>query len=774
MPQREVGGRRQLRLGVVCYGGVSLCIYMHGITKELHRLVRASRLPGDPAPTTTESVYREVLARAAERDHVEREVVVDVIAGTSAGGINGIYLAKALAHNLRQDALRDLWLERGDIKGLTRGPTWVPLGVRAPFLLGQLDDKPPLRGREMSVWLYDALRSMDEEGPSPPDVATLMPEGHVLQLYVTMTDLQGYDRELVLSDPKAASDRSHRHVFQFRHGDGEDLFTSDHNLALTFAARATSCFPGAFPPVSVELLKSYLPGARGDIHTPFFRIYELSGAPVARRYFVDGGVLDNRPFGRVIEAIREKRADVEVDRRLLFIEPDPKLPARSGLGEDEADDDRRPGPLSTVLATVAGVPRRQPILDQLMEVNRLTERVRRVRDVIEARFDDVGDRVEGVLQVALSAVSAPDPGTVAEWQKALNAAAQSDAGVTHTTYLRSKISGVVDGLARTACDVCDYPTESNHAGLVRTALRCWAERASLFAQNTKPSTAQVDFLRDFDLDYGIRRLQFVLAGVNWWYAWVHADGYPTRPQLDVLKARLWRAIDDLRAARSGERFPAELVGEVRACFPVGEVASYVREHGFDGDGYAQRKRADLTGLTKSLRSFLNDELDGFSLALYRDVDRLSGDWEPARRRDLLVRYLGFPLWDVLVHPVQSAGDAGERDAVEVIRMSPLDSKLLSPADGGAKLKGVGLGHFAAFFERRYRENDYLWGRLDAAERIVWMLLGDRDPEYASWCARAFRAVLDEEEPVLRSVSELIGRLRQEVESLAGVPITLNP
>jgi hypothetical protein len=33
---------KQLRLGLVCYGGVSLAIYMHGITREIHKIVRAS------------------------------------------------------------------------------------------------------------------------------------------------------------------------------------------------------------------------------------------------------------------------------------------------------------------------------------------------------------------------------------------------------------------------------------------------------------------------------------------------------------------------------------------------------------------------------------------------------------------------------------------------------------------------------------------------------------------------------------------------------------
>ena len=33
----------ELRLALVCYGGVSLAVYMHGVTKEFLKLVRASR-----------------------------------------------------------------------------------------------------------------------------------------------------------------------------------------------------------------------------------------------------------------------------------------------------------------------------------------------------------------------------------------------------------------------------------------------------------------------------------------------------------------------------------------------------------------------------------------------------------------------------------------------------------------------------------------------------------------------------------------------------------
>ena len=758
-------GRRELRLAVVCYGGVSLCVYMHGTTKELHRLVKASRLlasdVGDGGPVgKSESVYRDLLEHASRRDRVRTDVVVDVIAGTSAGGINGVFLAKALAHNLPQEGLRDLWFDKGDIKKLLRGPGWIPIWLKTPWLLLQAAKRPPLRGKDMSVWLYDALRSMDEGGPSPAGLPTLMPPGHELQLFVTMTDFYGYDRQITIADPKLAHDRRHRHVFEFRFdNNGTDLFTGDHNLGLAFAARATSCFPGAFPPVSAPLFKEYLPEAQGDLEHTFFRLYELSGVDVDRTFFVDGGVLDNRPFGHVINAIRERRADVEVDRKLLYLEPDPGGPAPPAPG-------KAPETIAAVLGAVSGIPRREPILDDLLEVTRLNERVQRIRDIVEVSFDRVALKIDETLDSELSDERLPGAATVGTWQAKLNDAARLDAGTTYATYLRSKISDVIDRFAATACDVCSFPTDANQAMLVRGVCRCWAEIEGLFDRAAEPTAEQIEFLRDFDLDYGVRRLQFVLAGLNAWYDELGAAGVPPRHDLDTVKARLWQAIDELRAAMSGGEFDSELSRGVTACFPTEAIARFLETNGFAPDAYARSKEAELRALRESLRAFLRERLHDFSSHLYDDLVRLTDSWPWPRRKELLVRYLGFPLWDVLLFPIQSVADAGERDAVEVIRMSPRDTHLLRAPRPGHKLEGVGFGHFRGFFARRYRENDYLWGRLDAAERLIGIVLGTDHPDFRRWCGHAFLAILDEEEAALPRIGSLVSALRTQAEALA--------
>ena len=52
--------------------------------------------------------------------------------------------------------------------------------------------------------------------------------------------------------------------------------------------------------------------------------------------------------------------------------------------------------------------------------------------------------------------------------------------------------------------------------------------------------------------------------------------------------------------------------------------------------------------------------------------------------------------------------------------SPVAPDRATPAK---KLTGVEVGHFAAFYRKSWRGNDYLWGRLDGAERLTTVAMG---------------------------------------------------
>src|ERR1700739_4623068 len=111
---------KELRLALVCYGGISLAVYMHGITKEIWHLARASRAfsAGDETDLASVAVYRRLLESVESEAELRLRVLVDIIAGASAGGLNGIFLAQAISSGQPLDPLTDLWLEKADVEKL--------------------------------------------------------------------------------------------------------------------------------------------------------------------------------------------------------------------------------------------------------------------------------------------------------------------------------------------------------------------------------------------------------------------------------------------------------------------------------------------------------------------------------------------------------------------------------------------------------------------------------------------------------------------------------
>jgi predicted acylesterase/phospholipase RssA len=73
---------RELRFGLVLYGGVSLAIYINGVVNEFLRMVRR------------DGVYKLI------EWLTDTKLIVDIVSGTSAGGINGVFFAHALVNRL--------------------------------------------------------------------------------------------------------------------------------------------------------------------------------------------------------------------------------------------------------------------------------------------------------------------------------------------------------------------------------------------------------------------------------------------------------------------------------------------------------------------------------------------------------------------------------------------------------------------------------------------------------------------------------------------------
>ncbi len=141
---------------------------------------------------------------------------------------------------------------------------------------------------------------------------------------------------------------------------------------------------------------------------------------------------------------------------------------------------------------------------------------------------------------------------------------------------------------------------------------------------------------------------------------------------------------------------------------------------------------------------------------------------------MLLAYLGFPFYDTVTLPLLRGEGLTEFDPVKVDRISPDDCSSIRPGGAQATLRGVEFYNFGAFFSRAYRENDYLWGRLHGAERLIDLVasaLPDNETLTADQLATlkrdAFLAILDEEEERLATDPALVPGLRAEVTARFG-------
>jgi patatin-related protein len=821
---------KELRLAVVCFGGVSLAVYMHGISKELLKLVRASKaLHGiddrvaraqsgffdnadrDDTEFDTEEVYFDLLREIGA--DVELRVIVDVIAGASAGGINGVMLARALAHDLPMEGLREMWLGNADVTRLLgddararRWSKWIlkPLvwgAARMGRFRAALEQevrhkvsmfvrsrwfRPPFDGLRMSEMLYDAIAGMG----SPVDAqASLLPVGHGLECFVTLTDFFGYEQHVPIHSPPLIREREHRHVLRFGYhrwpnGEVHSDFRPEDIPALTFAARATSAFPGAFPPAQLREIDQLAArkghawqGREAFIERGFAR-YRHAGVDPMATSFIDGSVLNNKPFAAAIRAIKGRPAYRQVDRRLLYIDPDPHGPPPPPHG-------RPPGFFNTIKGALSDIPRNEPVADELAWVAGFNERIRRLAAVIDGARPAIA-RMVGELPEA-NFKTALDPAAVRAWREAANLHAASAAGFAYESYLGLKLASVRGFVAQVIRGLCDVPEDSMATRAIGDIIERWAARRGIAfgggeagrGETTSRESAPgwLRFLLAFDVEFRKRRLQFLIRGQNRLYQMVGERGAGDRTArlVDRLKREFYGSLDSLRRFDRPEFFAADTRAAARALF-ADVTAADMAPTAEQADAFLDGQGQGLDALIDQLAAEIDlpsatDDADALLAAMG------VAEWDPESRAEVLVNYIGFPFWDVLTLPIVSWRDLGEFDQIRIDRISPEDSRAIRASGAAGTLKGINFAHFGAFFSRAWRENDYLWGRLHAADRMIDIVCdaAGYDPErtpidVVRLKKRAFGIILDAEERHLHNCADLIAGLREEIAFIGDGPM----
>jgi patatin-related protein len=820
---------KELRIALVCFGGVSLAVYMHGICREILKLVRASSAlhritdrsrrakaaffdqadPTDPE-YDTESDYFELLQKIGHK--IELRVIVDILAGASAGGINATMLARALSHDLPTLRLRDLWLDNADVTVLlapeARARTWSKWilkpfiwGAAATGLFDAVRDnevrrklslflrsrwfKPPFYGLGMAGLMYDAATAM---GDSKIPTASLLPTGQGLDLFVTLTDYYGYQQLLPIHDPPFVFEREHRHVLHFMYrrrpgGEVESDFDLENVPSLAFAARATSSFPGAFPPAKLveidQLLESR--GLRWPRRKQFimrnFERYLRANVDPTTAAFIDGSVLNNRPFREAISAIHGRPAYRDVDRRLVYIDANPGSAASS-------THSKLPGFFSTLKGALSDLPSIQPIANELAWVINLNAQVRGIKSVIEGARPHVNELVGNIIDKPLDRRFAADE--IRGWREEVNARVAREAGFAHEGYARLKLASVRKFVARMFVTIAGGPLNSPLAHAIEEIVNAWAVHRGIVYKKAESEVLKresaeiphlptwVEFFLTFDVDYRKRRLHFLIEGQNRLYRLLDEERFPGLDPavVDRLKREFYLLLDVLHQREEIKAFSPGIHSLVAKLFPhelsaaeARDIASYARQF------IASDKLQNLDLLVEALGKEINLN------ASTCDVDELLAsldpvEWHPDARREVLINYLGFPFWDVLTFSVTTGRDVGELHEVLVDRISPQEAHTLKGFEGVKSLKGTGFDHFAGFFSRRYRENDYLLGRLHALDRLVDIVCDAAGAgaqcdaiDVLELKRRAFERILNAEEPHLIHSKELIAGLRRCVSEI---------
>ena len=769
--------QKELRLALVCYGGVSLAVYMHGVTKEIWHLARASRALHAPEEQTGEeeltgaaAAYRAFLGDIAAQKGLHLRVLPDILTGASAGGINAVFLAQAIATGQSLEPLTDLWLENADVLELTDAeakPMWRYAKVwTQPFVDWFLSRpgnavnqsvspetreevrrkvsslvrgrwfSPPFSGDRFSGMLFEAMQSMAAQPGGKP----LLPPGHLVDLFVTATDFRGHIELLRLNSPAIVQETEHRMPIGFRTKVSEDGDARlGDPLELVLAARATASFPGAFPPLRLQEIDA-LAAREGHAWTSR-EAFLARVMPVHVRdetthkvSLIDGSVLVNAPFGEAISALRGRPSQREVDRRFVYIDPRPDRVSAS-----DKDDDEPIGFFGAIFGSLSTIPREQPIRDDLERIEKQSRDAHRLRRIVLGLRPEIDRAVEKLFGYTFF-LDSPTPKRLESWRAKAQTAAAEQAGFAYQAYAQTKYTGIVERLAKVT-----------HAAAPELALGEWsliAERLRRYLSETGldslagdkggASPAAIAFFRSHDIGFRIRRLQLLARRLS--REWEN-DPEISDDALDLARERIYAILALYQEADE----------TVQRASAFGELATKVLER----PGAVLNHLADTRLLPETdLRA---EEM--LSAALEEMPKNL--------RKRMLLTYLGFPYYDIATLPLLQREILDEFNPALIDRISPDDARSIREGGTRATLRGIEFYNFGAFFSRAYRENDYLWGRLHGAERMIDIVASTVEGGLAEALVRkakrrVFLAIVEEEALAGRCQGGLVASLRREI------------
>ena len=653
-------------------GGVSLAIWMGGAAVELDTARRArlgpQRDPGEPE--NERSVYHAIT------DAFDRMLVIDILAGASAGGINGALLGAVIsnARELRPTFLRDRWLKLGNLSTLLQ-PT--------------NDMTPPslMRGDYFRDAIREAFRAVTGEAGDEDELGKLTKpsqdglEPAEVVLDVQATNVAGSQRGFGDQWSQTLYAHEYRAPLRFRQPD-------DYKAGpLAAAARASASFPAAFEPFPLT----------GKTAT-------LGGFPGVKRWAIDGGLLENAPIRPALDLIPTRRSDRLVTRFVCYVNAAPSL-------LEAVDDDPGPPSLGKILGDVVNLPRNGRFIEQLIAIEDAAQRTTAVKDAASGLVDVDLPSLRATADKLLPAYRAQR--TTQSLREILAAA-----GAASEAAAKARTVGRRLGTARSLPWIPTTLRAPAEAAEWRWGLRA-AQRTLLLALDliqeavdTCSSAEKADAVLDHR-----RTVNKALAGLEESHD-RFASSRPIRAAVLALSAAAEADAGDAVIDRRLDELDTLMVGfRCEAHDAVRRAAKELYDTFADDDVPDDARLDRLFG-------------DGSSAGL--DDARINVFVERALCMEVVRRSFSS---DHTLEPAQDLHfvQLTPLAPVRIFVATPLREP--GPDSGREKLTGLDLAHFSAFYRASWRVNDFMWGRLDAATRIVDLLVNserarnvaERDP-----------------------------------------------
>ncbi len=746
---------REMQLGLVVYGGVSLAIYTHGVCQEFYHAVSGR------------GIYKLVKALT------DADLVVDIISGSSASGINGILLGFAIANSNDREvvdfgAFARIWRNSGDLLKILQKPNLFKSQVGRSSFNGESFYQRGL--------LAALIKGIDQKLPRSRQ--EWFSNTRELDLAIAGTDYLGkVDRTLTRNQLNLGS-KNYRALFRLKHRHGrkepfnpyyQDLdlprTPDDTYQALVKLCQITAGTPVIFPLVEVDLQDRQNLVDRqlviwGKLTKPYAP--DLLTDRGNKLYFLDGGLLDNTPLTCLMKEAYYRFPNRSSQRKLFYVDPNPEH-----LNDRLQLDGKKQLRMGQILQAAAlSIPIHQSVTNDLRTIHEHNHKVRRYQTLIDRAEMAVDSQqiLEGVdrtqSQIYLR-------GRLFDFRdRNLPLLLQADLGSQNSQYsiildkidrvLVSKFTSGQDRyhyhklLDRFESQVIDLDVEYS----IRKHFYLIDQIADLLNRHLELDTHQQLEHLSKQLSCNVKLLEVVRASIdlllsdravsNYFYYLINQESndrrlralvyelifrlhrflldgtrfqpfVPTNPSgsnLETIPVYFWLDLPQLAA----ENHPDRWLSQTRISGVFAQLKQRIAE---------LKKSTNLHPLIWGDRQLEYDNdcnknfpsiLKQISLAAKITIEKLPNQYTDT----LLKQWDTFDAIDRELYPFEYLTSLSEKEIINPICISP-DNAQLGIGNGKNTQEKLGVNklyNIGGFFKKSWRSNDLLWGRLDGLNRIL--------------------------------------------------------